>query len=83
MNDDVIQDLKQFIENTVSQSEQRIKSELRDDLGGRIDKLEQKVDSIHQDMQEGFAAIGDALSGVNDQLEDHDQRISKLEPART
>lgn len=75
MDNDQIQDLKQFITATVSQTEQR--------LGELMDNLENKVEDMRQEMQEGFAGVGDAISGANDQLEDHEQRITKLESAQS
>lgn len=74
-NEDLLTDLKQFITATVGQSEER----LRDELGGEIAKFREEV-------QEGFAAVGEAVERIhtaNDthktQLDDHGHRIQRLE----
>ncbi|MFZ1324242.1 MAG: hypothetical protein WAQ57_03745 [Candidatus Saccharimonadales bacterium] len=77
MNDDVINDLKQFITATVSQSEERITNE----LDNRITRVESQISRLEQKVDDGFATIGDVISGTNDQLADHEIRLSKLETA--
>jgi hypothetical protein len=69
MNDTQIDDLKQFITATVSQTESRLESR----LGGKIDRLEKKVD-------DGFAAIGDIITDLQDQHDNHEKRLTTLEP---
>jgi hypothetical protein len=68
MNDTQIDDLKQFITATVSQTESRLESH----LGGKIDRLEKKVD-------DGFAAIGDIIADLQDQHDNHEKRLTTLE----
>lgn len=86
MNTDQLDDLKQFITATVSQSEAR----LEERLGGRIDSLEQKVDDgfvrLEAKMDDGFAGIGDAIEAIHLRIDDnetsidkHDKRLTKLE----
>lgn len=50
MNDNQLDDLKQFIITTVSQSEQRIKDELRQEI-------QEGNEGLRQEMREGFAGI--------------------------
>lgn len=66
MNDEQFDDLKQFIETTVSQTEDR--------LNDRLDELDKKID-------DGFAGIGDVVNTVNEGLDDHETRITTLEQA--
>lgn len=93
MNDDTIQDLKQFIEATVSQSEQRLKNELTEELGGRIsrvdqglEKLEHKFDNLELKVDQGFADVAELIDTrvepVEQEVADHGQRITKLESAK-
>jgi hypothetical protein len=70
MQDEHFEDLRRFVANTVGQSEER--------LTKRIDDLSKKVG-------EGFEGVGDALEAhtkdTDEQLADHEQRISTLEQA--
>ncbi len=54
MDNSQLDDLKQFIQATVSQSEERT----RTDLNKRIDDLE---GSLTQEMRQGFEGVGDAI----------------------
>ena len=78
MNADIIQDLKQFIEATVSQHTASITANMatKDDIA----RLEQKIDDRTDEILE---AIGDTLQTNMDatdrQLTDHERRITKLE----
>jgi uncharacterized coiled-coil protein SlyX len=72
MNDDTIQDLKQFIAATVSQQTSDIRTEIK-----QLDeKLSNKIDDLSN-------SVGEALDKSNEaaelQLNDHEQRIIKLE----
>lgn len=64
MNDAQIDDLKQFIDGRISQSESR--------LSEKIEKLEQKVD-------DGFAGVADSFEATNHILDEHEHRVTKLE----
>jgi hypothetical protein len=79
MNDDQFDDLKQFIEATVSQSETRIK----DELGERIDGVEQRLGNLEKKVDDGFAGVADAIETINQRLDDHEtecnERLTKLE----
>jgi hypothetical protein len=74
MNEELIQDFKQFIIATVSQATAGLATkedlqaelgELRTDMSRRFDELETKIDTI-----------ADAHSGT---LAEHDQRLRRLE----
>lgn len=88
MNDDQfdVDDLKQFIEATVSQSEVRLREEITDTvsqsesrLRQEMGDLRQEMGELHQEMRDGFAGVGEAFAPANDQLEDHEARITTLE----
>jgi tetrahydromethanopterin S-methyltransferase subunit G len=78
MNDNQIDDLKQFITATVSQSEQR--------LGERIDNVEQtltkRIDDLEHKMEEGFAGVSEAIEGINQHQDEQDARLTDLESAK-
>jgi hypothetical protein len=68
MNDDQLDDLKQFIAATVSQAEMR---------------LDQKIDQGHKEMQDGFAGVAEAIEQINTKIDEQkttvDNRFMKLE----
>jgi hypothetical protein len=73
---ELIDDLKQFIVTTVSQAV--ISSELR--IKARFDSTDSKFDGLQREVREGFANIAEIVSLHNDAIDDHDERIKKLEP---
>lgn len=92
MNDGQLDDLKQFIEAMVSQSEARLEHKLGG-LGGRIDKLDgtvsaidfrldrldTRLDSLEQKQDDGFAGIADILEPLLEKQDDHEKRLTALE----
>lgn len=70
MDDTQIEDLKQFISATVSQTEAR--------LGDKIQTLDKKVD-------DGFAGVGEAIEEIHKDIETRDTkfdtRLTSLEQA--
>ena len=83
-------DLKQFIEATVSQSEMRITAQIDEKIGvvdAKIDsldkKIDNKIDQLREEMLDGFTGVGEAIDGINDRLDVTDkvvdQRLTKLE----
>jgi uncharacterized coiled-coil protein SlyX len=91
-NEELFDDLKQFISATVSQSEAR--------LSGRMDSLENRIDGVESRMttkedlmaveqrlsrkiDDVQAAIGDAIQEGNEatdkRVDDHEQRLRRLE----
>jgi hypothetical protein len=83
MNDDVIQDLKQFIATTVSQQLSSVHTEIKqldDKLTARIDDLDTKLTARIDDLSASVAEAMDTHGEVTEaQLSDHEQRITKLE----
>lgn len=73
MNEDQLNDLKQFIAATVSQATANMAT--KDDISSlenRLERLEKKVD-------DGFAGVADALDQTNERMDDFDQRLTRLE----
>ena len=72
MNDDTINDLKQFIAATVTQQISDVRSDIKD----LDDKLSVKIDDL-------AVSVADALESTNEdtdvRLKDHAQRIAHLE----
>lgn len=79
MTDEQLDDLKQFLTAIVSQSETRIKSKSSENIKKLHDELIEEIYGVRAEMREGFASIGDIVSGSNDRLDDHDLRITALE----
>ena len=72
MNEDTINDLKQFITTTVSQQT----SDIRDD----IEKLDNKLSGKIYDLSASVAeAMDNTNEAVDTQLKDHEARIGRLE----
>lgn len=76
MNDDQLDDLKQFIDSRISQSEDKITSETRS-----------SIQELRQEMLDGFAGVGDAIEEIHKRLDEtkaeFDARLTKLEQQAT
>ncbi|MEO7363981.1 MAG: hypothetical protein ABIV43_00530 [Candidatus Saccharimonadales bacterium] len=73
MTDTQFDDLKQLIRISASQTEQNLKKELGD-------KIDTGFLNMQKEMGKGFAGVGDAITPLNDAVDDHEQRLTKLEP---
>lgn len=76
-NEEMFEDLKQFIEATVSQSEKRIRADMatKEDLGKvnqRFDEVDLKLDTIAN-------AVGEVAEPLEQGHRDHEHRIQRLE----
>lgn len=96
MNEEVIQDLKQFIQATTSQSEQRM-MERMDGMDKRFEQIDRRFDHIDRRFEQVDQRFEDIVDGMNQQTEtiidhfdkastsssaridDHEERISRLE----
>ena len=82
MNDQQLEDLKDFIDGRISQLETRYDNRVDglesriDGLDGRIGKLEIKLEELRKEMIDGFTGVGEAIDEINKHF---DKRISKLE----
>lgn len=90
MNDDVIDDLKQFISAEITQQTSSLatkddltklatKDDLKDlksGLNRRIDRLEARVDEVHQAIEDIAVTY---ITEVDDQVQGHEKRIKALE----
>lgn len=72
MNEDVIQDLKQFIATTISQ-------QLTQQLAGFEIKINKKFDKLGKKIDDVDAKADTILEVLGERIEDHEQRIIKLE----
>lgn len=76
MNDDVIQDLKQFIASTVSQQISGLRIDIHNDMAQLEQRLTAKIDDLS-------LAVADALDNSNEaaylQFQNHEARITTLE----
>ena len=64
MNDDQLDDLKQFIDSRVSQAETRLEDQLK---------------GLRAEMRDGFAGVGEAIEQLHAADADLDERMVKLE----
>jgi DNA anti-recombination protein RmuC len=89
MNDDIIQDLKQFIAATISQQTADIVARLDgvdqrlDRVDARLEKVDQRLDRVETKIDDLSGSVAEALENSNqatdEQLKDHEQRITRLE----
>jgi predicted nucleic acid-binding Zn-ribbon protein len=82
MNDDQLDDLKQFIANTVSQTETRLQTQISE-VGGRVDEVQTQLGQLRQEMADGFEGVAEAIEQIHQQAEtleaEVDRRFTKLE----
>ncbi|GAA2975228.1 hypothetical protein GCM10010483_19170 [Actinokineospora diospyrosa] len=74
-NEDLFRDLKQFIATTVSQEVSGLRQEMQTALREvvhQISDLDTKLDTIQQ-------AVGESLHTAEQQHQDHERHISRLE----
>ena len=72
MNDEIINDFKQFVTATVSQQT----SDIHDDIEKLDTKLSNKIDDLSTSVAEALNSTNDA---TDTQLKDHERRIGLLE----
>lgn len=82
MNDNQLDDLKQFIAASVSRSEERLRSE----MGQLREEMHQGFQAVRQEWADGFQAVGEAIDEIHKQLDKQneinatvDKRLTKIE----
>ena len=68
MNDEQLEDLKQFIDSRISQSEAM--------TGDKLENFRNKLEELRKEMHEGFTGVGEAIEEINKQV---DERLTKFE----
>ena len=81
MNDQQLDDLKQFIDSRISQSEGRLRSEIRESEDRVKSELRGEIQELRTEVRDGFTAVGEAVTRIHDQLDDHEDRVTRLESA--
>lgn len=72
-NEQLFEDLKQFITTTVSQSEKR--------LGGRMDERFARVDKRLDAMDRRFDAVDERLDSMDQRFNDIDEQLDEIQNA--
>ncbi|HET9721483.1 MAG TPA: hypothetical protein VFP32_00430 [Candidatus Saccharimonadales bacterium] len=72
MNDEQLEDLKQFIDGRISQAETRFDNKLGEEIGS----VREEIEALRKEMLDGFTGVGEAIDEINKHF---DERISKLE----
>ena len=78
MNDQQLEDLKQFIDGRISQTEAMFEDQLEQTesrLGDGVEKLEVGLEALRKEMLDGFTGVGNAIEEINKQV---DERLTKL-----
>jgi vacuolar-type H+-ATPase subunit E/Vma4 len=80
-NDELLEDLKQFITSTVSQTEENLRLDLasKDDLKSLETSLKTDIKRVENKIDDGFAGIADTLdNAIIPVLDDHEVQLKKL-----
>lgn len=67
MNDGQLEDLKQFIDSRISQATSVLATK-------------GDIENLRQEMNDGFSGVAEAIEQINQVIDEHEQRIVKLEP---
>ena len=85
MNDDAIQDLKQFIAATVHQEISGVKDDIST-MKSDLSSVKQDIDEIKTDLNKLTHRVDDidakldtVIEASGEQIDDHEKRITKLE----
>ena len=82
MDNDQLDDLKQFIAAAISQSELRADKRF-DGMDKRFDGMDKRFDKLERDMADGFAGVGEAIEEMNTRIDEQNSvvnaRLTKLE----
>ena len=84
---DDLEDIKQLMEAVVYQNNGVLKQELKDELkqelvdefGKRFDEIDQRFDEVDQRFDEVLNAIGEDMAKHTAKLDDHEDRLRRLE----
>ena len=69
MNDDKLDGWKQSILATVSQSEDRVRTDLGTEIKSGLLKVQADLTVFRGEMKIGFAGVGNAIDALGDQLD--------------
>ncbi|WP_073845064.1 hypothetical protein [Amycolatopsis sp. CB00013] len=75
-NEQLFEDLKQFVTTTVSQSEQRLGDRL-DGMDKRFDSIDNRLDTIDR----RFDAVDDRLDAMDQRFNDIDEQLDEIQNA--
>jgi uncharacterized protein YoxC len=88
MNDQQIDDLKQFISVTIAQTEANLDNKIDglatkvsgldarvSGLDARVSGLDDKIESLRQDMLDGFAGVAEVIEELQNRYDDNNKVI--------
>lgn len=78
MNDEIIDDLKQFISATVLQSTAEIREDIAE-LRTDVSQLKADVTELKVGLRDTNEKLDTVIEATGDQFDDHERRITKLE----
>lgn len=85
MNDDIIEDFKQFVSAEIRQQTNTIREDI-DKIDKKVDKIEVKVDKLEVKVDKLEVKVDDIdqktdaiLEAVGERFDDHETKIKKLE----
>ncbi|MCR6484003.1 hypothetical protein M8542_14355 [Amycolatopsis sp. OK19-0408] len=85
-NEQLLDDLKQYVSTTVSQATADLKNELKDEMNKRfdsmdkrLDRMDERFDDIDGQLNEIQNAVGSELVKNDTAIHDLDKRVRRLE----
>jgi hypothetical protein len=78
MNNERMDDLKQYISGAISQSEQSLEKNLTAKIQAVRTELKTDIQTVRTEMHAGFAGAAEPIDRLNDTVDDHGQQIVKL-----
>ena len=79
MKDAQFDDLKQFILAVAAQSEANMKQCVQEYVQSELSELSKQIGELRTEMRQGFALIADIITGIHDDIDGHERRITRIE----
>lgn len=86
MNDNQLDDLKQFIAASVFQSEERLRNEMNQGFQAVREEVHQEFQAVRQEVADGFRGVGEAIDVIHKHIDEQnklnatvDKRLTRLE----
>jgi hypothetical protein len=77
MNDQQLEDLKQFIDSRISESQTSLESKIDSRISESQTSLESKIEDLRLEMNDGFAGVAEAIEVINERLDDRDKKVER------
>lgn len=79
MNNENFEDLKQFIDGRIGQSEENIIGQVDEKITVVEGKITGQIQELRLEMHEGFAGVGEAIDQIHTRIDGLEDRVETLE----